>query len=109
VKRVWAWLKRRGWLLLVAVCLLFGLEFARRGRTLRTLRDELALARARQNVERLRALRDAAGELGEANQSVIERIDAEIYDQRVVAVRAYEEGRELPLPEVEKRFAELGF
>lgn len=109
MRRALAWLRRRWHLLLLALSLLVGVELMRRGRVLRTLRDELALARARSNIEGLRTLRDSVGELAEANSSVIERIDAEIYEQRVEAVRAYEEGTALTGEELERAFAELGF
>lgn len=109
MRRTLAWLKRRWHLLLLGLFLLTGIELFRRGRVLRTLRDELALARARQAVAHLRATRDAAGELADANQNVIDRIDAEIQAQRIAAVRAYEEGQKLEGRALEHAFEELGF
>lgn len=109
MRRALAWLKRRWKLLLVGVGLLLGVELARRGRVLRTLRDEVALMRARKKIDELRALRQHAEELGSANGDALRRLDEEIRAQRVAAVRAYEEGAALTGAELERAFAELGF
>jgi hypothetical protein len=109
VRRAWDWLRERWRALLVGSALLLGVELARRGRLLRTLRDELGLARARKKIDELRALRQHAEELGSANGDVLRALDEEIRAQRVAAVRVYEEGAALTGAELERAFAELGF
>ena len=109
MRRAWDWLRERWRALLVGAALLLGVELARRGRVLRTLRDELGLARARKKIDELRALRQHAEELGSANGDVLRALDEEIRAQRVAAVRAYEEGAALRGAELERAFAELGF
>src|SRR5690606_12076202 len=109
VRRAWDWLRERWRALLVGAALLLGVELARRGRVLRTLRDEVALMRARKKIDELRALRQHAEELGSANGDVLRALDEEIRAQRIAAVRAYEEGAALTGAELERAFAELGF
>ena len=109
MRRALAWLKRRWHLLLLGLFLLTGIELFRRGRVLRTLRDELGLARARKKIDELRALRQHAEGLGSVNGDVLRALDDEIRAQRVAAVRAYEEGAALRGADLERAFEELGF
>lgn len=109
MKRALAWLKRRWKLLLVGVGLLLGVEIVRRGRILRTLRDELGLARARARVGELAAVRAALEVDAEKNAAAILSLDEAIREHRVAAVRAYEEGAALTGAELERAFEELGF
>lgn len=109
MKRAIAWLKRRWKLLLFGVGLLLGVEFVRRGRLLRTLRDELGLARARARVGELSAVRAELEADAETNAAALLSIDEAIREQRVAAVRAYEEGAALAGEDLERAFAELGF
>lgn len=109
MKRALAWMKRWWKALLVGLALLCGVELARRGRVLRTLRDEVALMRSRKKIDELRALRQHAEELGSANDDVLRALDEEIRAQRIAAVRAYEEGAALRGADLERAFAELGF
>lgn len=109
MRRALAWLKRRWQLLLVALALLTGLELYRRGRVLRTLRDELGLARAKAKVAELSRVREELEADAEANATALLSLDEAIREHRVAAVRAYEEGAALTGAELERAFAELGF
>lgn len=109
MRRALAWLKRRWHHLLLGLFLLTGIELFRRGRVLRTLRDEVALMRARKKIDELRALRQHAEELGSANGDVLRALDEEIRAQRIAAVRAYEEGQHLEGQALEREMARLGF
>ena len=109
MRRAWAWLKGRWQWLLLGATLLFGGLFVRERRILGKVRDELALARAKKEVARLEGERAAVGEYAETVGAEIARIDAEIHEARLRAVRAHEGGEELRGEALLDAFKELGF
>lgn len=109
MRRAWAWLRGRWQWLLLGLTLLFGGLFVRERRILGKVRDELALARAKREVARLEGEREAVGKYAETVKAEIERIDAEIHEARLRAVRAHEGGEELRGAELLEAFKELGF
>lgn len=109
MRRLWTWLKGRWQWLLLGATLLFGGLFVRERRILGKVRDELALARAKREVARLEGERAAVSKYADTVEAEIERIDAEIHEARLRAVRAHEGGEELRGEALLDAFKELGF
>ena len=110
MKKVWAWLKKYGALLLGGVLALLGAGWlwSRSKSKLGKVKDELAVAEATKEIARLKSAREAiermVGEKGEA----LTLIDQKLDDNRLKIIQAHEGGEDMTDEELATAFADLG-
>lgn len=115
MSNAWQWIKKWGGAIfgaLAAVLLVVlgaGWVWRKKKAEVGALRDELALAEATKEIERLRALRKGVAErVGEKDQA-IEEIDAQLAENQRKIVEAHEGGEGLSADEIVAEFERLGF
>lgn len=111
MKKVWSMLKRYGALALGVLLFLLGGGWLwyRRDRILGRLKDEVRVADARREIERLRGQREEiARQVGEADEAILE-IDRKLARNRRAVVESFEDGEGLSDDEVDEAFARLGY
>lgn len=111
MKKVWAWLKKWGAVILGVLLVIVGggWLWQRHKRRVGRLKDELAVAEATKEIERLRGQREQLAErVGEKDEQ-IDQIDDEIKRNKRKIVEAHEQGEGLSDDEIEQEFAQLGY
>lgn len=108
---VWAWLRKWG-ALVVGVLLLVlggGWLWRRREAALGRVRDELAVERAKREIERLRGQREeVARQVGEKDEAIA-AIDSRLAENARKIVEAHEGGAGLTDEQVAEAFTRLGY
>lgn len=110
MKKVWAWLKKWGALILGALLAILGggWLWQRHKRKLGAVKDELKVARAQKDIERLRGERKQLAErVGEKDERVKD-IDKKLAHNEREIVEAHEGGEGLSDEEVRQEFSKLG-
>lgn len=111
MKKVWQWLKKWGAAILGALLVILGggWLWQRHKRKVGRLKDELAVAEATKEIERLRGERTQLAErVGEKDAQITE-IDDQIKRNKRKIVEAHEQGEGLSDDEIEQEFANLGY
>jgi uncharacterized protein HemX len=109
--RAWAWLKKWGWTLLVALGALAGAGWlwTQRRRLLGAARDEAAVAQARQQLAQLEVERKQVEALVGEKDAAIAQVDARIEEQKREIVRLHEGGEHVADADLDAAFKELGY
>lgn len=114
MKKAWTWIKKWGGVVfgsLAAVLLLLlggGWLWRRKQAELGAVKDELAVERAKRDIERLRATRkEVARQVGEKDEAIAE-IDRQLAKNRRKLADAHEGGENLTDEQVEAALERLG-
>lgn len=111
MKKAWEWIKKWGGVIggVLLALIGFGWLWHRKQLELGEVKDELAIAKATNNIAELRGRREeVAKQVGEKDEAVKE-IDAEIAANKRAIIEAYENGEGLSDKEVERAFKEAGY
>lgn len=109
LKSVWKWVKKWWAALVIGVVVLAGSLFWANRRRVGRLVDELAVERAKNEIEGLKKVRARLLEEGEEASEEIQSIDNEIKANKRAIIEAHENSEGLSDDEVEAELTRLGY
>jgi hypothetical protein len=110
VKKVWAWFKKAGVWIAMALLALVGAGWLWRTQKgkLGAVRDQLAVEKASSRVKELRAQREILKEQDAEAVEEIAKIDEELADNQLAIRDAFENGADATEEEIDAELARLG-